>query len=129
MEEDGGFFNLCSGVVGFSKDLNRFFPYGNMGELKIVLPEEVEQKFRKLAMQRFGYQKGALSKAGQKAVEEWSVMHSDEMDMGSADENPILALRGILKHVKKTSVELQHEAWDGVYENFAKKRKGSQRGV
>jgi len=33
--------------------------------------EELEKGFRKLAMEKFGYTKGALSKALEEAVKEW----------------------------------------------------------
>jgi hypothetical protein len=36
-----------------------------------VIPEKLEKEFRKLAMQKFGYAKGALSKALTEAVKEW----------------------------------------------------------
>ena len=45
-----------------------------MGELKIVLPEDIEKKFRKLAMARYGYQKGAMSRAAQEAIQSWAVV-------------------------------------------------------
>lgn len=40
-----------------------------MGELKIKLPDEIEKAFRKMAMKRFGYQKGAISEAAKEAFE------------------------------------------------------------
>jgi len=42
-----------------------------MGELKAVLKEETLGKFRKKAMEKFGYGKGSLSMAAEEAVEEW----------------------------------------------------------
>lgn len=42
-----------------------------MGELKIVLREAVLEKFRKKAMVSFGYSKGSLSMAAEKAIESW----------------------------------------------------------
>ena len=93
-----------------------------MGEIKIVLPDDVEKIFRKEAMRRYGYIKGALSQAVREAIREWSNARESKEDM----ENPIESMRGILKHVKKGSVELQHEAWDDVVKkhlNRSKKKK------
>ena len=88
-----------------------------MGELKIVMPEEMEKKFRKLAMARFGYQKGSISLAAQKAIENWTNMNV-EIEIKEKDSslalNSLDKLKGIMKHVKKTSVELQHEAWNNI---------------
>ncbi|MEK6850352.1 MAG: hypothetical protein AABX85_02130 [Nanoarchaeota archaeon] len=84
-----------------------------MGEMKIILPDEIEQEFRKMAMKRFGYQKGAISEAAKIAIKQWSNSRENETKI-TVDWN---GLRGILKHIKKTSVELQHE----VGEQIAKK--------
>jgi len=81
-----------------------------MGQIKIVLPDGVEQAFRKAAMERFMYQKGAVSRAAKIAIEQWSKNHNE----GRRKEVNWTILRGVLKHVKKTSVELQHEAWDSI---------------
>ena len=42
-----------------------------MGEIRGVVSEEVEEKFRKLAMRKFGYGKGSLSKALEEALLHW----------------------------------------------------------
>jgi len=42
-----------------------------MGEIRGVVSEEVEEKFRRLAMERFGYGKGSLSKALEEALSHW----------------------------------------------------------
>jgi len=42
-----------------------------MGEIRGVIPKNVEQKFRKLAMKKFGYGKGSLSKAMEEALLKW----------------------------------------------------------
>ena len=42
-----------------------------MGEVRGVVPREVEKKFRKLAMKKFGYGKGSLSKALEEALSHW----------------------------------------------------------
>jgi len=42
-----------------------------MGEIRGVIPKKIEQKFRKLAMKKFGYGKGSLSKALEEALLKW----------------------------------------------------------
>jgi len=42
-----------------------------MGEVRGVVSGEVEKKFRKLAMKKFGYGKGSLSKALEEALGNW----------------------------------------------------------
>jgi len=42
-----------------------------MGEIRGIVPEEVERKFRRLAMTKFGYGKGSISKALEQAVRHW----------------------------------------------------------
>ena len=42
-----------------------------MGEIRGVIPKKVEHKFRRLAMKRFGYGKGSLSKALEEALLKW----------------------------------------------------------
>jgi predicted DNA-binding protein len=57
-------------------------------------------------MRRFGYKKGALSKAAEEAIEKWLNSIEDVKFEG----NPVEAIRGILSEVKMNSVELQHLA-------------------
>ena len=42
-----------------------------MGEIRGVVANADEVKFRQLAMEKFGYGKGSLSKALEEAVENW----------------------------------------------------------
>ena len=83
--------------------------------LKMEFEEELERKFRELAMKRYGYSKGSIKKAGEEAIKSWI----DEEEELPSEEDPIRSIRGILKHVKKTSVELQHEAWEGIIKKHA----------
>lgn len=39
--------------------------------MQIVLPDELEQKLRKKAAEKFGYKKGSISLAIKEAVEKW----------------------------------------------------------
>ena len=46
--------------------------WGNLlGEIRGVVKEELEQKFRVLAMKKFGYGKGSISKALEEAMHRW----------------------------------------------------------
>jgi hypothetical protein len=42
-----------------------------LGEIRGVVPRDVEEKFRMLAMKKFGYGKGSLSKALKEALLQW----------------------------------------------------------
>lgn len=42
-----------------------------MGEIRGVITEKLEQKFRMFAMQKFGYRKGSISKALREALHDW----------------------------------------------------------
>ena len=42
-----------------------------MGEVRGNVKSEAEEKFRALAMKKFGYGKGSLSKALEEALEVW----------------------------------------------------------
>ncbi|MDA4118776.1 MAG: hypothetical protein OK455_10605 [Thaumarchaeota archaeon] len=77
--------------------------------MKVVIGDEVEKQFRRTAMRRYGYAKGALSEAAEAALSEWSSREDTEVPMPSMDD-PVAAIEGLLKHVGATSVELQHEA-------------------
>lgn len=81
-----------------------------MGVIKINVEDEVEKQFRETAMRKFGYSKGSLSTAAKDAFIYWVDKEKDILDIRSrVKRDPIESMRGILKHVKKTSVELQHE--------------------
>ncbi len=46
-----------------------------MGEIRGVVPKDAEEKFRRLAMKKFGYGKGSLSKALEEAMNAWIMAH------------------------------------------------------
>jgi len=81
-----------------------------MGEIKIKISDEIERKFREMAMRNFGYSKGSISQAAQKAIADWIVTN---IEIEIIDD-PIKSISGLMKKVKKTSLELQHEAWKDV---------------
>jgi hypothetical protein len=49
-----------------------------MGEIRGVVAKEIEEKFRRLAMRKFGYGKGSLSKALEVALRQWIQMSDFE---------------------------------------------------
>ena len=55
-----------------------------LGEIRGVVEKETEERFRRLAMKRFGYGKGSLSKALEAALRQWiqasDFVGSDETD-------------------------------------------------
>ena len=76
-----------------------------MGEVKVKLSDETEDAFRKSAMEAFGYAKGSISAAAEQAVRNWVATRPKTAERTES----LSKLRGVLKHVKKSSVELQHE--------------------
>ena len=75
--------------------------------IKIYIRADTEQRFRRAAMATYGYGKGALSEAGEAALEHWSACASTIQISDIKD--PISAIEGMLSHVKKNSVDVQHE--------------------
>ena len=75
--------------------------------LMVKLDPKLEQHFRKHAMKKFGYGKGAIKEAVTDALRLWVYSTEDE----TISDVPVDAIVGMMAHVKnKTSVELQHEA-------------------
>jgi hypothetical protein len=81
-----------------------------MTGIKLYVPRELEEEFRKRAMEAFGYGRGSISKAGREAIQRWASERERSMEDFPPPANPVKDLRGMLKHVEKSSVELQHEA-------------------
>jgi hypothetical protein len=52
--------------------------YISMGEIRGVITNDDENKFRKLAMKKFGHGKGSLSKALAEALDAWIEAHEIE---------------------------------------------------
>ena len=102
-----------------------------MTNLKINISDELNKRFREVAMKKYGYAKGALSLAAQKALENWTYEEFSKEKVKEIakkhTKDPVDEIEGLLSHVKgKTSVELQHEA--GKYRtemalSYLKKRK------
>ena len=90
-----------------------------MGEMKIKVENNTEEMFRRIAMRKFGYKKGAISMAANEAMQNWASSYPDENKI----ENPVNAIVGLMKHVKKTSVELHHEAGNILMHKYANRHK------
>ena len=80
--------------------------------LRLELGENLENRFRKAAMEVYGYEKGSLTKAAQKAFEFWLSMEKQNNVRDSGD--PVKLIEGMLLPLKGkyTSLQLQHEAKD-----------------
>jgi hypothetical protein len=82
-----------------------------MKDLKIHVPEELERRFKKISMETFGYGRGSISKAATEAITRWTAEHEEIPQQFGPPEDPVGAIRGMLKHVKKkTSVQLPRKA-------------------
>ncbi len=81
-----------------------------MGGIKVYISDEIERKFREVAMRLYGYRKGSLSIASENAISMWLSQVSEVLSIAESIEDPVEAIYGMLSHVKKSGVELQHEA-------------------
>jgi hypothetical protein len=81
-----------------------------MGGIKVYISDDVERKFREAAMRLYGYGRGSLSTASEKAILAWLSQVSEVLGVAESIEDPVEAIYGMLSHVKRTGVELQHEA-------------------
>ena len=75
--------------------------------LRGQIDEKLERKFREAAMRRFGYGKGALTKALEEAVTRW--ISAVEEEQLSFEGDPVEAIDGLLSGVEIDAVSLQHE--------------------
>lgn len=74
--------------------------------LRVKIDQKIERKFREAAMKKFGYGKGALSKAAEEAILKWISTVESETFEG----DPVEAIDGLLSDVNIDSITLQHEA-------------------
>lgn len=80
-----------------------------METLKVQVRKEKSQRVREIAMRRFGYAKGSVSKALDEALDEWVAKNDAKKSNSFPPEWE--RLRGALKDIKMSSVELQHKAF------------------
>ena len=58
-----------------------------MAELKVYLPEGLNEKFRRIAMSVYGYGRGSLSKAAEEALTRWCSEHDRSHVLDKAGEH------------------------------------------
>ncbi|MEM1584440.1 MAG: hypothetical protein QXF28_07900 [Nitrososphaerota archaeon] len=75
--------------------------------IRAKIDEKLERRFRELAMKRFGYGKGALTKAVEDAILKWISTIGEETV--SFEGDPIKILDGILSGIDVDAVSLQHK--------------------
>ena len=75
--------------------------------LRVQIDNKLERKFREAAMKKYGYSKGALSKAAEDAILNW--LSTAEAENPNFEGDPVKAIEGLLKDVQIDSVTLQHE--------------------
>jgi len=71
--------------------------------IKVEVDEALAKRFRKRAMEKYGYKKGAMKKALEEAMRRYSASGKPDWE----------SLVGTLKS-NRDSVWLQHHAWDAV---------------
>ncbi len=69
--------------------------------IKVEIDDALARRFRKKAMETYGYKKGAMKKAMEAAIRKF--VSPGEPDWSKLD--------GVLSPSSLTSVELQHQAW------------------
>jgi hypothetical protein len=74
--------------------------------IKAKIDSKLELRFRELAMRKFGYSKGAISRAVEEAILRW--ISSAEEGSISFEGDPVEVIDGILSDINISSVELQH---------------------
>ena len=78
--------------------------------IKVELDEELEKRFRQLAMEKFGYSRGSIKKAAETAIRKWTQEERVSEAPKKSAKTGVELLTGLLKGVKhKSSVEEQHE--------------------
>jgi hypothetical protein len=73
--------------------------------LRLQLRNDLEKRFREAAMRRFGFGKGALTRAAGEAFEGWLSRTKENIRF---EGDPVKAIDGILGSEELNSVELQH---------------------
>ena len=81
-----------------------------MGELKVHIPNNIESQLKSTAIGCFGKKKDSIDIAVSKAVEEWIAKMHKALISQEPPQDPVKAIWGMLSHVDKSGVELQHEA-------------------
>lgn len=74
--------------------------------IRAEIDDKLERRFRELAMKRFGYGKGALTRAVEEAILRW--ISSVEKEVVTFEGDPVETIDGILSGIDIDSVDLQH---------------------
>lgn len=93
-----------------------------MAQIKFTVPDEVEEAFRKQAMETFGHMRGSPGKAGEQALRQWAEQMADVNAQVVFPQDPVDAIDGMLEHVDADSVELQEEVGRMKYEQYRTNR-------
>lgn len=93
-----------------------------MGQIKFTVPDEVEEQFRRQAMEAFGHRRGSIGKAGERALREWAERMSDLDDHGVVPGNPVDIIDGMLADVDADSVALQESVGRRKHERYRRER-------
>jgi hypothetical protein len=81
-----------------------------MSELKVHIPNKIKSQLESTAIDCFGKKNNSLDIAVSKAIEEWLAKSHKVLISQKPPEDPVEAIWGMLSHVEKSGVELQHEA-------------------
>jgi hypothetical protein len=79
-----------------------------LAAIKVYISDDVDRKFRETAMKLYGYGKGSLSIASEKALSQWVSRMGDVVEIVDTIEDPLDAISGLLKDVDTNGVDLQH---------------------
>jgi len=79
--------------------------------LRVKIDKRIEERFRRAAMKKFGYRKGALSKAAEEAILMWLAVVEKDLNL-SFEGDPVEAIDGLLAEINMDSVDLQHKIKD-----------------
>ncbi|MBI4258222.1 MAG: hypothetical protein HY619_04630 [Thaumarchaeota archaeon] len=77
-----------------------------MTGLRLQINRALEEKFREAAMRRFGFAKGALSRASEEAIQLWL----STTNIQPFEGDPVEAIDGLLADIDIDSVKMQHMA-------------------
>lgn len=93
-----------------------------MGQIKFTVPDEVEEQFRRQAMEAFGHRRGSIGKAGERALREWAERMADIDHCDRHLGNPVDVIDGLLADVDADSVSLQESVGRRKREEYERER-------
>jgi hypothetical protein len=78
-------------LLFFSLFINLLYEWSDvnfMGDIRGVVTTNIEDRFRKLAMKKFGYRKGSLSQALEEAICHWIELNKTKAEIEVKVKNP-----------------------------------------